>query len=82
MVTLTFAYALWGVYWGAVKVIYSMENPDQLRAFTTIFQTSFGVLGSIALGYLGFTRNSTNNLRSYVESGSSILPSRSTKDLD
>jgi len=67
MVTMTFGYLVYCIYWGAVKCIFSMENPDQLRAFTSVFNVTMGVFGSIALGYLGFSRTS-QSLSSYVSS--------------
>lgn len=65
IVTLTFAWMIYGVYWGAVKTVFSMDNPDQIRALTQMFTVTMGIFGSIALGYLGFSRTSST-LQSYV----------------
>jgi hypothetical protein len=70
VVTMTFGWLVYAIYWSATKCIYTFENPDQLRAFTTVFQTSMGVFGSIALGYLGFSRTSSN-LSSYISPSTS-----------
>lgn len=67
IVTMTFGWLLYCIYWNAVAAVYTFESEPQLRSFTTIFQTAFGIFGSIALGYLGFSRNSTS-LSSYVSS--------------
>ncbi len=65
LVTLTFGWIIYGIYWAAVKCLYTFENPEQLRAFTVLFQTTMGILGGIALGYLGFSRTS-QGMSSYI----------------
>lgn len=65
IVTLTFFGIMHGIYWQATTELFAFTSPDQIHAYVTIYQTSIGVLGSIALGYLGFSKASPN-LASYV----------------
>lgn len=86
VMTMTLFWMIYGVYWAAVKCLFSFENADQIHAFTTIFQTTMGTLGAIALGYLGFSRSGGAGLSTYFPSSqissAPRAPSRNTKDLD
>lgn len=70
VMTMTLFWMVYGVYWAAVKCLFSFENAEQIHAFTVIFQTTMGTLGAIALGYLGFSRTSTG-LAGYISPSSS-----------
>lgn len=79
IVTLTFGWMIYCVYWGAVKMVFSVENPDQIHALTSMFQVTMGIFGSIALGYLGFSRTSSS-MQSYVNPSFTHQHGVSTRD--
>jgi hypothetical protein len=66
IVTMTFLAITHGIYWQATAELFAFTTPDQIHAFTTIFQTAMATIGSIVLGYLGFSKTSPN-LASYVQ---------------
>ena len=58
-VTIGGLYVVWIVHWSDVATLYTLDNAAQLQAFTQLALCRYGLIGSIVLGYLGFTRGST-----------------------
>ena len=52
-------YVVWIVHWSDVATLYTLDNAAQLQAFTQLALCRYGLIGSIVLGYLGFTKGST-----------------------
>ena len=58
-VTIGGLYVVWLVHWSDVATLYTLDNAAQLQAFTQLALCRYGLIGSIVLGYLGFTKGST-----------------------
>ena len=58
-VTIGGLYVIWIVHWSDVATLYTLENAAQIQSFTQLALCRYGLIGSIVLGYLGFTRGST-----------------------
>ena len=58
-VTIGGLYVVWTVHWSDVATLYTLENAAQIQSFTQLALCRYGLIGSIVLGYLGFTRGST-----------------------
>ena len=58
-VTIGGLYVVWIVHWSDVATLYTLENVAQIQSFTQLALCRYGLIGSIVLGYLGFTRGST-----------------------
>ena len=58
-VTIGGLYVVWTVHWSDVSTLYTLSSPAQIQSFTPLALCRYGLIGSIVLGYLGFTRGST-----------------------
>ena len=58
-VTVGGLYVVWLVHWSDVTTLYSLTDPDQLKAFTQLALCRYGLIASIVMGYLGFTKSAT-----------------------
>ena len=58
-VTVGGLYVVWTVHWSDVSTLYTLSSPTQIQSFTQLALCRYGLIGSIVLGYLGFTRGST-----------------------
>jgi hypothetical protein len=58
-VTIGGLYVIWIVHWSDVATLYTLDNAAQIQSFTQLAICRYGLIGSIVLGYLGFTRGST-----------------------
>ena len=58
-VTVGGLYVVWTVHWSDVSTLYTLSSPAQIQSFTQLALCRYGLIGSIVLGYLGFTRGST-----------------------
>ena len=58
-VTIGGLYVFWIVHWSDVATLYTLTSPAQIQSFTQLALCRYGLIGSIVLGYLGFTRGST-----------------------
>jgi hypothetical protein len=58
-VTIGGLYVVWTVHWSDVSTLYTLSSPAQIQSFTQLALCRYGLIGSIVLGYLGFTRGST-----------------------
>jgi hypothetical protein len=58
-ITIGGLYVVWTVHWSDVSTLYTLENVAQIQSFTQLALCRYGLIGSIVLGYLGFTRGST-----------------------
>ena len=58
-VTIGGLYVVWIVHWSDVATLYTLDNAAQIQSFTQLALCRYGLIGSIVLGYLGFTRGST-----------------------
>ena len=58
-VTIGGLYVVWIVHWSDVATLYTLENVAQIQSFTQLALCRYGLIGSIVLGYLGFTKGST-----------------------
>jgi hypothetical protein len=58
-VTIGGLYVIWIVHWSDVATLYTLDNAAQIQSFTQLALCRYGLIGSIVLGYLGFTRGST-----------------------
>jgi len=58
-VTIGGLYVVWLVHWSDVTTLYSLTDPEQLKAFTQLALCRYGLIASIIMGYLGFTKNAT-----------------------
>jgi hypothetical protein len=50
---------VWLVHSSDDATLYTLDNAAQLQAFTQLALCRYGLIGSIVLGYLGFTKGST-----------------------
>ena len=58
-VTIGGLYVIWLVHWSDVATLYTLDNAAQIQSFTQLALCRYGLIGSIVLGYLGFTKGST-----------------------
>ena len=58
-VTIGGLYVIWLVHWSDVATLYTLDNAVQIQSFTQLALCRYGLIGSIVLGYLGFTKGST-----------------------
>ena len=58
-VTIGGLYVVWLVHWSDVATLYTLDNAVQIQSFTQLALCRYGLIGSIVLGYLGFTKGST-----------------------
>jgi len=58
-VTIGGLYVVWLVHSSDVATLYTLDNAAQIQSFTQLALCRYGLIGSIVLGYLGFTRGST-----------------------
>lgn len=58
-VTIGGLYVIWIVHWSDVATLYTLDNAVQIQSFTQLALCRYGLIGSIVLGYLGFTKGST-----------------------
>ena len=58
-VTIGGLYVIWIVHWSDVATRYTLDNAVQIQSFTQLALCRYGLIGSIVLGYLGFTKGST-----------------------
>ena len=58
-VTIGGLYVVWLVHWSDVATLYTLDNAVQIQSFTQLALCRYGHIGSIVLGYLGFTKGST-----------------------
>ena len=58
-VTIAGLYVIWIVHWSDVATLYTLDNAVQIQSFTQLALCRYGLIGSIVLGYLGFTKGST-----------------------
>ena len=58
-VTIGGLYVVWIVHWSDVATLYTLDNAVQIQSFTQLALCRYGLIGSIVLGYLGFTKGST-----------------------
>jgi len=58
-VTIGGLYVVWIVHWSDVATLYTLDNAAQIQSFTQLAVCRYGLIGSIVLGYLGFTKGST-----------------------
>ena len=58
-VTIGGLYVVWLVHWSDVATLYTLDNTVQIQSFTQLALCRYGLIGSIVLGYLGFTKGST-----------------------
>ena len=58
-VTIVGLYVIWLVHWSDVATLYTLDNAVQIQSFTQLALCRYGLIGSIVLGYLGFTKGST-----------------------
>ena len=58
-VTVGGLYVIWLVHWSDVATLYTLDNAVQIQSFTQLALCRYGLIGSIVLGYLGFTKGST-----------------------
>ena len=58
-VTIGGLYVVWLVHWSDVATLYTLDNSVQIQSFTQLALCRYGLIGSIVLGYLGFTKGST-----------------------
>jgi hypothetical protein len=58
-VTIGGLYVVWIVHWSDVATLYTLDNAAQIQSFTQLALCRYGLIGSIVLGYLGFTKGST-----------------------
>jgi hypothetical protein len=58
-VTIGGLYVVWAIHWADVSTLYTLSSPAQIQSFTQLALCRYGLIGSIVLGYLGFTRGST-----------------------
>ena len=58
-VTVGGLYVVWLVHWSDVATLYTLDNAVQIQSFTQLALCRYGLIGSIVLGYLGFTKGST-----------------------
>ena len=58
-VTIGGLYVVWLVHWSDVSTLYTLDNAVQIQSFTQLALCRYGLIGSIVLGYLGFTKGST-----------------------
>ena len=58
-VTIGGLYVVWLVHWSDVATLYTLDNAAQIQSFTQLALCRYGLIGSIVLGYLGFTKGST-----------------------
>tara|TARA_R110000868_G_scaffold29187_2_gene108723 strand:- start:459 stop:761 length:303 start_codon:yes stop_codon:yes gene_type:complete len=58
-VTIGGLYVVWIVHWSDVATLYTLTSPAQIQSFTQLAVCRYGLIGSIVLGYLGFTKGST-----------------------
>ena len=58
-VTIGGLYVVWLVHWSDVATLYTLDNAVQIQSFTQLALCRYGLIGSIVLGSLGFTKGST-----------------------
>lgn len=58
-VTIGGLYVIWLVHWSDVATLYTLDNAVQIQSFTQLALCRYGLIGSIVLGYLGFTKGSS-----------------------